>query len=121
MNISIKTSDAKINIQASRHVVEEKLAPIGRLLGGDEAQALLEVDLESAPAEGRSAEPVRLAATLSFGGHVLHAEEVKPTPESASDRVRNTLEAEIRRVRGKEKSVWKRGAGRVKQMMRFGR
>ena len=121
MNISLKTMHFDELSPASRDAVEEKLSPIARLLGADETTALLELELEPAPAEGRSATPTRLVATLSFGGQVAHAEAVKPTPESAADRVRSTLEAEVRRIRGKGKSAWKRGAERLKDMVRFGR
>lgn len=121
MNISTKTTRYDHLPLASRQAVEDKLAPIGRLLGVHEETALLELELEPAPAEGRSATPARLVATLTFGGEVVHAEAVKPTPESAADRVRRTLEAEVRRVRGKGHSMFKRGTARVKDILRFGR
>jgi len=121
MNISIKILQTNSLSQEARHIVEAKLAPIARLLGDDKETALLEVELQSAPPEGRSATPVRLAANLSIGNTVLHAEAVKPTPESAADRVRNSLEAEVRRVRGKKRSMLRRSADRVKRLIRFGR
>ena len=121
MNISINTTQFEELTDASRAAVEKKLAPIARLLGESSATALLEVELASAPAEGRSATPTRLTATLSFGGEVIHAEAVKPTPEAAADRVRGTLEHEVRSVRGKGQSRWKRGAARLKDVLRFGR
>ena len=120
MNISMNATQFENLPGASRAAVEEKLAPIGRLLGPDEGTALLDLELANAPAEGRSATPARLTATLAFGGEVVHAEAVKPTPEAAADRVRNTLEHEVRNIRGKGKSVWKRGAERLKDMVRFG-
>lgn len=120
MNISINATQFDTFPQSSRDQVEEKLQPLARLLSADEATALLEVELAPAPAEGRSASPTRLAATLSFGGHVVHAEAVKPTPEAAADRVRATLEHEVRNVRGKGESRWRKGAARVKNMLRFG-
>ena len=78
------------------------------------------MELAHAPAEGRSATPARLTATLQFNNWVLHAEAVKPTPESAADRVRSTLEQEIRNVRGKKRGLVKRGAAQLKKMLRFG-
>jgi ribosome-associated translation inhibitor RaiA len=119
MNISLNATQFPELPSEGHAAIERKLAPIGRLLGTGEATALLDVEIAHAPAEGRSATPTRLTATLTFGGEVVHAEAVKPTPESAADRVRSTLEAEVRRVRGKGKSVWKRGAERLKDMVRF--
>ncbi len=121
MNISINATQFENLSESAKEAVAEKLRPIARLLGSDEETALLEIDLAQAPAEGRSASPARLAATLSYGGTVLHTEAVKPTPESAADRVRRTLEEEVRRVRGKNRSIFKRGHARVKELLRFGR
>ena len=121
MNISTKIPHTDTLPPQARETVEERLAPVGRMLGTDEHVALMELDLSSAPAEGRSATPVKLVANLSYGSTVLHAEAVKPTPEAAADRVRRSLEHEIRKVRGKEHNVWRRGAGRIKDMLRFGR
>ncbi len=119
MNISFNVNQFADISDASRESVEEKLRPIERLLADDKEVALLDIELAHAPAEGRSATPARLTATLRFRNHVLHAEAVKPTPESAADRVRATLEHEIRNVRGKRYGLLKRGALRLKQMIRF--
>jgi len=120
MNISTNATQFTDLPRSSRDAVENKLAPVARLLGNDAAAALLEIELAPAPAEGRSATPTKLVAVLKAGGTTYHAEAVKPTPESAADRVRRTLEAEVRRRLGKE-SAWKRGASKVKDWMRFGR
>jgi ribosome-associated translation inhibitor RaiA len=62
---------------------------------------------------------VRVVANLAIHDAVFHAEAVKPSPESAADRVRNSLEAEIRKFRGREKSYLRQGRAAVKKF--FGR
>ncbi|HVM58811.1 MAG TPA: HPF/RaiA family ribosome-associated protein [Candidatus Paceibacterota bacterium] len=120
MNVIFNATQFKDLPDATRQAVEDKLAPVARLLGEDEKLAILDLELAEAPAEGRSSTPAKLSATLTMGKHVFHAEAVKPTPESAADRVRSSLEHEIRKVLGKEKGMFKRGALRVKNMLRFG-
>ncbi|MCR4334066.1 MAG: HPF/RaiA family ribosome-associated protein [Patescibacteria group bacterium] len=120
MHITIKTTKLKLDPETEA-MVEEKLAAPLRLLGEDGDNALLEIDVEEAPPEGRSSEPYHLVARLIVNGEVYHAEAVKPTPESAADRVRSELEAEIRRSRGRARKLWKRGSSAVKNMLRFGR
>lgn len=120
MNIIIKTAKYELSPE-SEAMVKEKLVAIEKLLGGEAATALLEVEVTEAPAEGRSAEPYRLVARLTTNGRVYHAEAVKPSPESAADRVREDLSAEIRHERGRAKTLWKRGRAAVKNMLRFGR
>lgn len=101
--------------------VNEKVSAALKLLGDEGDKALLEVEVEEAPSEGRSATPFRVVARLSINNKVYHAEAVKPTPESAADRVRGELEAEIRRDRGRARRLWRRGSSRIKEILRFGR
>ncbi len=119
MNITIKATKYNLNPQ-TRTMLEEKLALPLRLLGEDSERALLEIEIEEAPPEGRSAEPCRLVARLSVNDEVFHAEAVKPTPESAADRVRSELEALIRHSRGRNRSLFKRGSATIKRIVRFG-
>jgi hypothetical protein len=102
-------------------MVEKKLVAVGRLLGEDVENAMLEIEVMQAPAEGRSSEPYRLVAKLVVNDTVYYAEAVKPTPESSADRVRSELESEIRRARGRTRKLIRRGSVALKTMLRFGR
>lgn len=120
MNITIKAT--KYNLSpATEALIEEKLAAPLRLLGEEGERALLEIEIENAPPEGRSSEPCRLVARLIINDKVFHAEAVKPTPESAADKVRSELEALIRHSRGRTRRLFKRGSSALKHMLRFGR
>lgn len=119
MYITVKATKYKLSPRAEA-MVEEKLAAPLRLLGRQGDKALLEIEVEQAPAEGRSSEPFRLVARLIVEGKVFHAEAVKPTPESAADKVRSELEAEIRKQRGRARTLIKRGTAALKDMLRFG-
>jgi len=120
MNITIKATKYNLNPETEA-LIEEKLAAPLRLLGNESDRALLEIEIEEAPAEGRSAEPTRLVARLSVNDKVFHAEAVKPTAESAADKVRSQLEAEIRHSRGRAHTFFKRGGATIKRILRFGR
>lgn len=120
MNITIKATKYPLT-PATEALLEEKLAAPLRLLGDEGDRALLEIEIENAPAEGRSSEPCRLVARLVVHDRVYHAEAVKPNPESAADKVRSELEAEIRHARGRTRALWKRGHSTLKRILRFGR
>ena len=120
MNIAIREKKYRLTPETETLIEEKLLAPL-RLLGEKADEALLDIEIEQAPPEGRSSEPVRLIATLTLGRRVYHAEAVKPNPESAADRVRAELEAEIRRSRGRTNRLIRRGGAALKQMLRFGR
>jgi hypothetical protein len=120
MNITIKATKYQLDPRTEA-ILEEKLAAPLRLLGKDGDRALLEIEIEEAPPEGRSSEPTRLVARLAIDGKVFHAEAVKPTAESAADRVRSELEAEIRHSRGRAHTLFKRGGAAIKKILQFGR
>lgn len=120
MNITIKATKYTLSPETGALIEEKLVAPL-RLLGNESDRALLEIEVEQAPAEGRSSEPCRLVARLVLDGNVYHAEAVKPNPESAADRVRSELEAEIRHSRGRARTLWRRGHAAIKEMLRFGR
>lgn len=120
MNITINATKYQLTREAEALIKERLVAP-ARLLGAGSENALLEIEVEEAPAEGRSSTPCRLIARLTADGKVFRAEAVKPTPESAADRVRAELEAEIRHSRGRAKRLVRRGSSALKRMLRFGR
>ena len=120
MNITITATKYTLSPETEA-LIEEKLAAPLRLLGNEGDRALLEIEIEEAPPEGRSSEPCRLVARLILDDKVFYAEAVKPTPESAADRVRSELEAEIRKSRGRARRLWKRGGVALKRMLRFGK
>lgn len=119
MNITTRAVKYLLTPDAER-LIKEKLAAPLRLLGEKGDRALLDIEISEAPPEGRSSEPVRIVATLTVGNEVFHAEAVKPTPESAADRVRATLENEIRHARGRDRSYFRRSRSALKRWLRFG-
>jgi ribosome-associated translation inhibitor RaiA len=118
MNITVRASKFTLD-SATEALIEEKLTAPLRLLGEKGEQAFLEIEVEQAPAEGRSSEPFRLVARLTVDNKVFHAEAVKPSPESAADRVRSELEQEIRKDRGRARRLWRKGGSAIKKMLRF--
>ena len=119
MNITIKAAKYRLTPETEA-LIEKKLAAPIRLLGEEGDRALLEIEVEEAPPEGRSSEPCRVVARLIVNDKVFHAEAVKPSPESAADRVRSELESEIRKSRGRAKTFMRRGGAAIKKMLRFG-
>ena len=118
MNITIRAPRYELSPESEARVKEKLAAPL-RLLGKESERALLEIEIEHAPPEGRSSEPCRLVARIIIDGDVFHAEAVKPSPESAADRVRSELEAEIRRSRGRARRLVRAGSAKIKKMLRF--
>ena len=120
MNITIRATRYTLTPETEALLKEKLSAPL-RLLGDKAETALLEIEIEDAPAEGRSAEPCRLVARIKVDNEVYRAEVVKPTAATAADRARGDLEAEIRRSRGRARKLFRRGGAALKNLLRFGR
>lgn len=120
MHITMKATKYQLRPETEA-LLEEKLTAPLRLLGKEGDRALLEIEIEEAPPEGRSSTPCRLVARLIINDSVFHAEAVKPSPESAADKVRSELEAEIRHSRGRAERLMRRGGAAIKRILRFGR
>lgn len=120
MQVIIKATKYLLSSETEA-LIEEKLAAPLRLLGKESDRAMLEIELTEAPPQGRSSEPCKLVTRLIIGDTVYYAEAVKPTPESAADKVRSELEAEIRHAKGRTKTLIKRGGAAIKRMLRLDR
>jgi hypothetical protein len=118
MHSTIKATKYELS-KETEAIIEEKLAAPLRLLGKEGDRAKLEIEVEEAPPEGRSSEPCHLVARLIINDKVYYADAVKPNPESAADKVRSELEAEIRSSRGRAHRLVKRGGAAIKQMLRL--
>lgn len=120
MNITIRATRYHLTPETEA-ILKEKLSAPLRLLGDKADAALLEIEIEEAPPEGRSSQPCRLVGRVIVDNEVYRAEVVKPTPAIAADRLRGDLEAEIRRSRGRARKLFKRGGAALKNLLRFGR
>jgi hypothetical protein len=120
MQITINATKYRLDPETEA-IVEEKLVAPLRLLGKESDRGLLEIEVEEAPPHGRSSEPYHLIARLKVDGQVYYAEATKPSPESAADKVRSELEAEIRKTRGRAHRLLRRGGIALKNMLRFDR
>jgi ribosomal subunit interface protein len=63
----------------------------------------------------------RIEVNLFAYGNLHRAEATEESFEAAIDVVRAELEAELEKARGKRQTLWRRGARRMKEMMRFSR
>ena len=63
----------------------------------------------------------RAEGNLSVDGKLLRAEAMGDTLEGAVDQMRDELVRELRKSRGRERGLAKRGGTALKRLLRFGR
>ncbi len=115
MNITIKATGCELS-EATREFVEGKLGALRKHTGAHADTALLACEVEESIGVVRAGARYRAGATLSVDGRIFRGEAVSETLEGAVDLVRDELIREVAKVRGKQRSLLKRGGARIKRL-----
>lgn len=100
-------------------LVRNKLTPLQKYLEGARS-VKCEVEIEKMTSHN-SGPICRIEVNLWRGDRLSRAEAIEETFEKAVDEVRRHLEVELERAHDKRVSVFRKGARRLKEMMRFGK
>lgn len=119
MNIQTKTGTETID-QSAITRAEEKLRKIARLLDESLQEAQVTLDYSRESGSTSSDTMWRVSVRLVHDGKEFHAAETEATPEAAADEAIYELTREIKRVRGKETALLRRGGALLKRMLRRG-
>lgn len=116
--MNIKATNCDLTTEM-RGVIEERISVVEKFMHGKECfVANVEVERTS---NQESEKQYRGEATIEIDGTVYRAEAYGGNVEAAFDEVRSELKKEIRRAKGKRESLFRRGARKIKDMMRFGK
>lgn len=115
--INFKITNAEVSDQL-KTVTEHKLATLEKYIGN--SPAICDVEFEKITNHHQQGDVFRLEVNLEIGGRLYRAEATTENFEKSIDDVRSDLEREIQSASGKRETLWKKGARRMKEMMRFG-
>ncbi|MFM2423644.1 MAG: Sigma 54 modulation protein / ribosomal protein [Candidatus Parcubacteria bacterium] len=105
--------------QTLQTLVKHKLSSLQKYLDGARS-VRCEVEIERTTAHTHG--PIcRIEANLWRGDRLTRAEATEETFEKAIDEVRRNLEVELERAHDKRVSMFRKGARRIKEMMRWGK
>lgn len=100
-------------------LLTKRFATLEKFLPDDESDLICDVELEKL-SEHHAGPIYRAEVNLKIGGTLLRAEATAEHMEDAIDQMKNELKRELGDVSGKRASLIKRGARKIKEMMRFG-
>ena len=116
--LNIKATNCDLTPEM-RGVIEERISVVEKFMHGNEQfSASVEVELTT---NQETEKQYRGEATVEIDGTVYRAEANGASVEEAFDEVRSELKKELRRAKGKKESLFRRGARKMKEMMRFGK
>ncbi|MES2749301.1 MAG: HPF/RaiA family ribosome-associated protein [Patescibacteria group bacterium] len=116
-NISFKHSQTEVNYKL-QNIITSKLATLERYIGG-KGDNRCEVEF-SKVAPHQNGDIYRVEVNIWSDGVLYRAAETASSFENAIDAVRSALDAELKRARTRKMSLWRKGARKMKMMMRFG-
>jgi len=116
--INFKITNTEISDQL-KDIAENKLSTLEKFIG--DAPAICDLEFERITNHHQSGEIHRAEVNLEINGKLYRAEATADSFEKAIDDVRAELYNELQSQQGKKETLMKRGARKVKEMMRFGR
>lgn len=114
--INFKATNADVTDQL-KSVAESKLAGLDKFVG--DAPAICDVEFERITNHHQQGNIHRVEVNLEVNGKLYRAEATDETFEKAIDGVRSDLWHELQSSRGKRDALIKRGARKMKEMMRW--
>ncbi len=121
MQIKIKTTNIELTDAISSYV-EEKLQGIEKFMVAHEEEVpVAYVEIGKTTKHHNSGDVFRAELTVTVRGKQFRAASEKSDLYAAIDNLRDELVRELNSHKGKERSMMRRGAGMVKNLLRFGR
>lgn len=115
MNISIKSTNIELT-PALKDYTEKRISGIAKFTGED-VVAMVEIGKTTAHHNHGDVFKAEVNLTTSLGKQFRAVSE-KPDLYEAIDDVRSEIVREISSAKGKKEALWKRGARKVKNMMK---
>lgn len=121
MEVKIKTGGSVVLSEELSAFIAQKTKKIEIFLKNDSA-ALCEVDLGTTSAGQRTGDVYRAEFHVTFSGGDAYADATEATLHKAIDRASGEVRREVRKRKGKERDLVRKGASEVKRFFReFGK
>lgn len=116
--INLKATSIELTPELTA-LVDQKILPLEKFLPSGEVDLKCEIELERMT-DQQSGKIFRAEINLYVDGTLYRAEATEDQMEKAIDTMRDEVKKEIRRANAKKESLMKRGARKIKDMIRFG-
>jgi ribosomal subunit interface protein len=120
MKIDIVTKNMDLT-PAIESYVREKIGSVEKLLDPNDTVAMAQVEVGQTTKRHQSGEIFRAEVNLTFSHGFLRAESVKDNLYAAIDDAKDDLMRELRKDKNKHESLMRKGAAKIKNMLRFGK
>ncbi len=98
--------------------VTEKLSALNKF-HREGGEVMIEVEFEKVT-HHKTGNVCRVETNINLNGKLYRAEATESTFEAATDKIKDELTTELRKDQGKRMGMFRQGARKLKEMMRFG-
>lgn len=121
MRINIKATNMELTSAISKYV-EEKLKSVEKFaMSHKDEEPLVEVEIGKTTNHHHSGEVFRAETNMRVRGKQFRAVSEKTDLYAAIDDMRNELVRELNSHKDKARTLFRRGAGAIKNLLRFGK
>ncbi len=120
MNLNIKTTNFSLT-QAISDYLEKKLRSLDRIIDWDADNVSVQAELGKITEHHNKGDIFRAEINVNRAGHFVRAVSEKSDLYAAIDEMKDTLAQELKHGKDKHKSLVRRGAARIKNILKFGR
>ncbi len=121
MQIKINAVNIELT-DAIQSYVEEKIQGVGKFVRANEHEVpLAEIEIGKTSNHHRSGDIFRAEAILTLRGKTLRATAEKDDLYAAVDELREELVRSVTTREGKERTLFRKGAQKIKNLLRFGK
>ena len=114
--INFKATNTEVD-EGLKTLAEQKLHSLDKYV--QDTPAILDVEFEKVTAQ-QSGNIYRVEANMQLDGSLFRAQSTTDSFEKSIDEVRDQLDKELRRSAKKQETLFKKGARKIKEMLRFG-
>jgi putative sigma-54 modulation protein len=119
MKIIIKTTNLELTSAIKEHV-EQKIGSVDKLLDDMDRNVIeARVEIGRITKHHRKGDIFRAEVNLTLPGRLLRSVAEEGDLRTALDQVKNELQQEIKKYRGKKEAQYKRGARKAKKLIRL--
>ncbi|MDP3958079.1 MAG: ribosome-associated translation inhibitor RaiA [bacterium] len=117
MHIKIQTTDLKLTREIDEYI-RKRIGTISRFLGSDDAAAMAEVEVGRITYHHKRGEVFKAEVNLGMPGKQFRATAEAEDLYTAIDEVREELERGVVSAKGKERTLFRRGAAMLKDVVK---
>ncbi|MBI2617841.1 ribosome-associated translation inhibitor RaiA [Candidatus Kaiserbacteria bacterium] len=120
MHHSVKTTDFQMTPEVSEYL-SAKLVSLEKYISKDDESVKCEVEIGRTTEHHQSGPIFRVEINVSIGKKLLRAEATEESINAAIDSAKDEMVKRLRRHKGRQFALLRKGGEKIKNFLRFGR